>query len=556
MQGWGQVPVKKGAYATQTGTFHYDEAKAEDRRVRRYLYSVCPENARCLSMDFNLFASKEEKDFIRVFDGKDTLAPLLKTLGGKSGSLFLQSESGCLCFEFMRDREVGLYSTWTARWASDAAGDCIEPESRNPDCPEVEEICGPVVRRQFPPLRDQHELLEKAVRYNVSRKKIFEILKPEDLKWEHAAWYKLRIQKSGMLSFSILPANGYDNLDWALFKDPSQNAIQGCPDPMELKLEAINLAQGRGMKGGTGLSERGGGLGFGWKNGNPYCEPVQVSQGDLLYLLINDPGGKGLGYSIRFNEVVLDCKQEAGTFVPVAFKPKFRPPLILPKDVFSRRTRVERISFREKHNEVLISCSHKEGVVVSLPYHKIKAGRHYWVNDGKGLILALMKGMLRGEFSAWSPTDLSQPVHFGDLLGFLYPLEQYVYGEIMENMEDGPYTLWFTSPDLFVGFEDVMEVVYDEVFDKRTGSTRRVVRFLRLLWVDPADELPSYAVAVFRWQEVRDLLKKITVGSDYNDASGLNLASMIEEGMYTGFPVRTGAVREGMAEMDEYRWER
>lgn len=561
-----QLPVLKGKSATHAGMLYYDIHDADDKRPRMYEYTICPDGAGCMTLDFTLVQSKVAQDFIKVYAGASTEAEMIGTLGGTSKSKLMQVNGGCITFTFQRDR-TGLHSTWTALWRSDQETDCINPTSKNDDCPDVQEICGPEFHETF---------------HYFSKPTSTGIETPGACleNGRNQNWYKFKAQKDGDLAFEILPDNGFDDYDWVLWRaDPNDKAP--CPvRNMPNTQLACNYAAGRGPAGATGMGdmhgkgERGDLLQVG-AEGSPYCKAIPVKRGDIFFLLINDYSDHSTGFRIRFDDVVLECDNADRDFLHLAGSPPKVPSILHPRDIFSKYSKITRIDLDEKGNSPLATCSFDAAVFdAALPGMPGKPMTGTPQLTGQtGLVAALLNGLKTARIRAYDPNNFSTPVHYGDLLEFVEKhTDTEAFSEESEFSEsDSIYGVartswWNRDEDGFAGFTSAIEVITDEMFDKASGKRRQQIRFLRLIWQGLDGEF-AYYVAVFRYADVRELLDRISAGNSQNDVSKLSLRDYLEGQMYQGVmvwnslkPTRGGPDAQFNAgkllQLENYVWER
>ena len=118
--------MEDGSVTTCSGTFHDSGGPATGAGYQaneNYVYTICPDrtgNAQnAIGVEFTLRSIQTGRDLLNVYDGDDTTAPLIMTVGGGADPLtILASEaginpSGCLTFEFISD-EAGQGQGWNA----------------------------------------------------------------------------------------------------------------------------------------------------------------------------------------------------------------------------------------------------------------------------------------------------------------------------------------------------------------------------------------------------------------------------------------------------------
>ena len=72
---FAQPKVVRGNSDAHSGMLFYDVEKATDKQEKRFLYTICPEQARCLQLDFSLIQSALDADFIRFYAGDNADGP-------------------------------------------------------------------------------------------------------------------------------------------------------------------------------------------------------------------------------------------------------------------------------------------------------------------------------------------------------------------------------------------------------------------------------------------------------------------------------------------------
>jgi hypothetical protein len=165
----------------------------------------------------------------------------------------------------------------------------------------------------------------------------------------NATWLRFAIAKPGNLQFEILPDNGFDDFDWVLVEADSAH-LDACPELPEVAARlACNNAAGSGQAGATGMDERGVSFNPGTTE-SPYCKPLAVEKGDIFFLYIDDWSRHSTGFTIRFNDVVMQCANPHKDFLHLDWNEELGKPKVDPRKAFSQYTRVLRIDLAEKAN--------------------------------------------------------------------------------------------------------------------------------------------------------------------------------------------------------------
>lgn len=528
-----QLPVIKGRSEAHAGMLYYDSDRAQDRKERSYLYTISPDSAACLQLDFTLVSDPGDGNFIRLYAGKDPSAPLLEQLGSGSGSRLLQFPGKVLTVEFLRVGEA-LASTWTLSWRSDRQGGCILPGTQRDSCPDVQDICGPSFSENFHyfgPRPGGSTAIEGAC-----------IDGPH-----HSSWYRFMAVRDGDLQFKITPHNGRDDYDWVLWQVRGDSAPD-CPSRLSVDQQsACNHAAGRGISGSTGMALSGNSLRAS-STDNPFSRTIAARKGDVFFLLVDDYSQHSQGFQLDFNDVVLACENPRRDFLPLAHKPPLAgKPIVPAQNQFSRYTRILRIDLGEKSNQALQQCSLPWAAVADLPGSKPLDADGRLVGPGIGG--ALLTGLKYGCYPAYAAHDHASPVHFGDIL-------------VVAGAEGD----WEDSDGKLEGFNEVLELIVDEVFDRTSGRKRQQIRMVRLVWRDSNPGLPERNVALIQFEDVVSLLDRLELPNPHNEASSMTALDFLNGQMYNAINIsqrskpnrsleEASFERSKEIEYEDYRWD-
>lgn len=84
-----------------------------------WIYTIAPKNPAVLKMVFSDFELEQDYDFLSIYDGLDTLSPLIGRYTGNSGPQdTLISTTGAFTFHFISDGAT-VKEGWNARWTCD-----------------------------------------------------------------------------------------------------------------------------------------------------------------------------------------------------------------------------------------------------------------------------------------------------------------------------------------------------------------------------------------------------------------------------------------------------
>lgn len=531
--GFGQLvaqislPVKRGKSELQAGMFYYDVEDAEDMRLRRYVYTLQPPGATCVSFDFEWKDGKDGADFVKVFAGTEVDGLPLATFGPahKSGTILV--EGGVATFEFVRD-SASLYSSWSATWRSRKDGKCVDLR-RPQECENVKDICGPIHREKWiyagPGKRNESGDQGSCV-----------------LKENNSVWFRFEASQDGALSFVITPDNGFDDYDWSLWKGDPKKPYQcplGATTPADRM--ACNFAAARGPLGSTGLDFRGDQLQV-ETEGNPFSKSFQAKKGDVYYLLVDCHSGKSQGFQIEFSEVVKQCgaTPELEEIVRIA-APSNTPKMpIRPSDQLTRVTKVIRVDLGEKMNWPIGQCQIPQGIYQqhASVYSDKQCTKVRMPTNSSGLVMALLMAVKGARIPAYSAQNMGTPLHFGDILQAAYRINPTVLPEVVDSLS-APFgspdqSWWEADMAVFAGFQNAFELLVDEVFDRNTGTRREFIRFIRIIWTDWEGTQPDCNMLVFRYEDVFPILDQLPVMLPHNDSGDLSMRDVLEGHLYNG----------------------
>ena len=91
-----------------------------------------------------------------------------------------------------------------------------------------------------------------------------------------------------------------------------------------------------------------------------------------------------------------------------------------------------------------------------------------------------------------------------------------------------------TNPS-FTDFEQVVQVVEDWIFDKNRGEMIYRPLFIQVVWSDPMEVLPEKFVAVFKYEDVQDVLDQTPYPNRFNDAETRSLREIFELRLYHAY---------------------
>jgi hypothetical protein len=108
---------------------------------------------------------------------------------------------------------------------------------------------------------------------------------------------------------------------------------------------------------------------------------------------------------------------------------------------------------------------------------------------------------------------------------------------------------------LLEGCKAVIDLEYEQVFDKTSSRWVPVFKYIRLVWLDPRAELPPVYIAAFQYDAVVKLLERIEWQNPNNDAIRLNMRQVFDLHEFNGelLQVKTGDGRIDLSEPAKLR---
>lgn len=212
-------------------------------------------------------------------------------------------------------------------------------------------------------------------------------------------------------------------------------------------------------------------------------------------------------------------------------------------DQFQKWRLVRRIMLDEKINQPLIN-----GAPMDMydPY-----GKKY----NQGIVDALMQGFENGDYMGYDPDDLSRTMDHYDMMEKakrLFPdeLEEEEWDSVPDEIgieigdpegdmdpENMSWTLQTDDEEWFdiSAFETVIELIEDRIYDKNRSDIVHNIKFIRLVWVDPQEELPDANVICFRYEDVMKILDNTSWINPKNNAADLSMLQALEMRMFNSY---------------------
>jgi len=251
--------------------------------------TICPDvTGSCVRVNFNSFNIENGWDYLDVYNGPTTAAPLIGSFTGtvSPGTIQANNPSGCLTFVFDSDVSVN-YSGWSA---TISCADCDDlPPSAPEDCWGATTICS-----------------DETFSGNSSGAGVPELNSSNSgcLSTENqSSWFFFSPQSTGIIAFMLTPTplQDYDFAIWGPYDEPS------CPPAgAPLRCSWAAPAVPTGLQAGAGDNSEDAG-------GNGVVNPITVGPADVgkvYILMIDNWSASSTPYNFTWNlggGLSLDC---------------------------------------------------------------------------------------------------------------------------------------------------------------------------------------------------------------------------------------------------------
>lgn len=278
---------------TCTGTFtdsggdNADYSNDESNTI-----TICkddPDPSVCLRIFFTQFSIESDWDYLYVYDGSSTSAPLIGAYTGTTSPGSIVASGACITFYFSSDFQISNFPGWVANIS---CGPClVEPEPSIADCIGALTICDDVQTEDTP--------LDGAG--NV----LFELPANDCFMTEvNVLWYVFDVDSDGIFNFeleAVSQVNG--DYDWVVY-DITGLSCDNLTGAESVSCSTWGLPVGTSVQN-TGISSSLGGSGTangpGNFNGPAFNEDLDVLTGETYALVISNCCGATAGFDIDFS---------------------------------------------------------------------------------------------------------------------------------------------------------------------------------------------------------------------------------------------------------------
>jgi hypothetical protein len=266
-----------GTVSTCSGNF-YDSGGSGGKYAGNedYTMTFCSSDpAKCIKLTFNSFQTEKDADTLVVYNGPTAASPSLGTFSNNVGPGVVTSvPGGCLTFRFKSNN-----TTHRNGWEASISCDCSKP---NTDCVNKKPICNDAT------LNDNNNGKGSVTDLNAGNQDC--LASGEN----QTSWYYVKFTSSGTFNFKIIPTNGTDDYDFAIY-GPNPNCppttlptrCSYCPPPY-----GVPLDYSTGLKAGGGGTSEGSLACDGWLN------EMNVVTGEIYIIVIDNFSGTNSGFTL------------------------------------------------------------------------------------------------------------------------------------------------------------------------------------------------------------------------------------------------------------------
>jgi hypothetical protein len=280
-------------YFVSCGTTFYDSGGSggDYSTYETQMYTYCPATpGQCISAEFQVFETENGIDELYIFDGNSLSSPLIGAYSGTSspGTIIGSStnSSGCLTFLWFSDGSIE-YAGWQVAITCETCG--TTPALPSSDCGGGTTVCN---SSSFTGNSSGYGTQELP-----NNNTIDGCLTDEN----QSSWYLFQVQTAGTFAFTIAPANGTDDYDFALWGPYTTTTCPPNTSPVRCSFSGVN--GNTGLLAGAGDNSEG-------IVGDSYVNPITANVGEIYILLIDNFSSTTSPFTLTWNMTggaSLDC---------------------------------------------------------------------------------------------------------------------------------------------------------------------------------------------------------------------------------------------------------
>jgi len=245
----------------------------------------CAADGTCIRVSFSSFNTESGWDFLYIYDGNSTSAPLIGSYSGSSSPGVVTSTSGCLTFNFQSDG-----STRAAGWAATVS--CVPcgtpPPPSQQNCTGAQSVC-----------------TNQTISGNSSGSgSVVDLNSGNDgcLYGENqTTWWYFSPSTSGTVAFTIDPANNSDDYDFAIWGPLGGLNCPPAAGPVRCSYSSVTDQTGLNSSASDNSEDA---------LGNSWVAPLNVTAGQIYILVVDNYSETFQPYDLSWNltnGATLDC---------------------------------------------------------------------------------------------------------------------------------------------------------------------------------------------------------------------------------------------------------
>jgi len=288
------ITIDQGGSISTCGSLFSDSGGLSDTYSNNEsnTITICSDNPNpsfCISAEFTEFNIENNWDYLFIYDGNSTSAPVIGGYTGTNSPGTVTASGSCLTFFFISDFQISNFPGWVAEIS---CGDCaVEPAPSYADCAGALALCSDLQEADTP---------------DEGAGSIMNELPANDcfMTEVNVIWYVFDVESDGIFNFT-LDANPQANgdYDWVVY-DITGLSCDNISSATSVSCNTWGLPTGSLVEP-TGISTANGGSGTangpGNLNGPPFNEDLDVESGESYVLVISNCCSATAGFELDFS---------------------------------------------------------------------------------------------------------------------------------------------------------------------------------------------------------------------------------------------------------------